>query len=175
MRFRQRKLKKVKKKRKKQERLSWTMIAFSAGGAIFVCAFLAFMCMQNEKAVEKTATTKLRVDLYRIGVALHQFRLDNDFYPATDQGLHALVEAPTAPPHPSSYDEEGYLEKVPNDPWGNPYVYRCPGKDAPYDLLTHGADGSPGGAKLDRDRSNREFDSPEETSPGRGEDTQNRD
>jgi len=174
MRFRQRKLKKVKKKRKKQERLSWTMIAFSAGGAAFICAFLAFMCMQNEKAIEKAATTKLRVDFYRVGVAIHQFRLDNDFYPTTSQGLRTLAEPPTEPPHPANYDQDGYLEKVPDDPWGNPYVYRSPGKNADYDLLTLGADGSPGGAKLDRDRSSREFEASEEVSSGEGDEAQAR-
>ena len=161
MKFRQRKIKKVKKKQKNAERLSWTMIAFSVGGVLFVSLFLTFMCMQNEKSRDKAATTELKVDFYRIGVALHQFHLDNGVHPTTSQGLQALLEKPSEPPLPSSYREDGYIETLPIDPWGVPYVYRCPGEKSPYDLLTHGADRSPGGTGLDRDRSSREFEGEE--------------
>lgn len=79
--------------------------------------------------------------------ALKLYKLDNGTYPATEQGLHALVEKPTVGQIPKNYKTEGYLEskQVPKDPWGNDYIYLSPGEHGDYDLCSYGADGVKGG------------------------------
>jgi len=76
--------------------------------------------------------------------ALDVYRLDNGAYPDQQSGLNALIEAPQT----ANEKWKGpYLKKtIPNDPWDNPYVYRAPGENAEYDLISYGADGRPGGA-----------------------------
>lgn len=81
------------------------------------------------------------------------YRLDNRRYPSTAQGLEALVARPVTPPAPPNWASGGYLAQVPVDPWGNPYVYRSPGEGAPYELISLGADGQPGGEGVDADLS----------------------
>lgn len=87
----------------------------------------------------------LRTDLRSIGSALELYRLDNQTYPTTAQGLAALATRPTAPPEPANWVTGGYLPQVPMDPWGNAYIYRSPGEGGAFDLISLGADGQPGG------------------------------
>jgi len=95
-------------------------------------------------------TARLQID--RLATVLDFYRLDVGSYPTTEQGLEALIEAPAG--------VEGwrgpYLEEKepPRDPWGNPFVYRAPGKERPFELLSLGADGRPGGEGEDADISN---------------------
>lgn len=78
--------------------------------------------------------------------ALERYRMDNGFFPTQEQGLDALRTKPGISPVPKDYPEEGYMRKIPSDPWGNPYVYLIPGsKGAPYEIISYGADGEPGG------------------------------
>ena len=93
-----------------------------------------------------------RTDIRAIGSALELYRLDNRTYPTTSQGLAALVERPASPPEPSNWAAGGYLDAVPQDPWGDVYVYASPGRDeAGFDLVSLGADGAPGGEGVDAD------------------------
>ncbi|RJR17574.1 MAG: type II secretion system protein GspG [Desulfobacteraceae bacterium] len=96
---------------------------------------------------EEARRMKARVQIEGIETALKLYRLDNGIYPTTEQGLQALVEAPTAGMLPRKWREGGYLEKgkVPKDPWGNEYVYLSPGLHGEFDLMSLGADGQPGG------------------------------
>lgn len=94
---------------------------------------------------EQARRTKAQVEIRQLGTALELFKLDNGFYPTTEQGLEALVRKPTTGRIPSNYPESGYIEKVPKDPWGNPYVYVCPGAHGDYDLESYGPDGQEGG------------------------------
>ncbi len=89
----------------------------------------------------------VKVQIRNIESALKLYKLDNGVYPTTEQGLHALVEKPTVGQVPKNYKPEGYLEskKVPQDPWGNDYVYLSPGEHGDYDLCSLGADGAKGG------------------------------
>jgi general secretion pathway protein G len=84
--------------------------------------------------------------------------MDNGRFPTTEQGLHALVQAPTSAPEPRSYRPGGYLQggKVPEDAWGNPYQYEMPGTNnvQGFDLWSLGADGQPGGNDTDADIGN---------------------
>ncbi|NUB42761.1 type II secretion system major pseudopilin GspG [Fertoebacter nigrum] len=94
-------------------------------------------------------------DLRTVAASLEMYRLDNRSYPTTAQGLAALTEAPTVAPLPPNWAEGGYLPQTPTDPWGRPYIYRAPGENAPYDLMSLGADGEPGGEGVNADISHR--------------------
>ncbi len=83
-----------------------------------------------------------------IAVVMQQlklYRLDNTFYPSTEQGLQALIVKPTTNPIPMNWKQGGYLERLPNDPWGRPYLYLNPGVKGEIDIMSYGADGQPGG------------------------------
>ena len=84
-------------------------------------------------------------DIASIKQALNLYRLDNARYPATDQGLQALVEKPASGPIPGNWKAGGYIERLPNDPWGAPYQYLNPGLHGEIDVFSLGADGAAGG------------------------------
>ncbi len=88
---------------------------------------------------------KVLADFKNIETALKIYRLDNYVYPTTEQGLEALVEASTLDPEPRNFKEGGYLEEVPLDPWGRPYLYMSPGEHGEVDIYSLGADGLAGG------------------------------
>ena len=92
-------------------------------------------------------------DINSIGQALKLYRLDNQGYPTTDQGLQALVAKPSAPPAPLNWKTGGYLDRLPKDPWGNEYKYLSPGvkNTNDVDVFSLGADGAPGGEGNDAD------------------------
>lgn len=105
---------------------------------------------------DEARQTKARIMIEGIETALKLYRLDNGFYPTTEQGLRALVEASTIQPVPRNWREGGYLEKgkVPKDPWGNDFAYLSPGTQGELDLLSYGADGQPGGEGKNKDITN---------------------
>ena len=92
-----------------------------------------------------------RQDIASLMQALKLYRLDNQRYPVTEQGLQALAARPTTPPVPNNWKSGGYLERLPNDPWGNPYQYLNPGLHGEIDIFSFGADGAPGGEANDAD------------------------
>ena len=92
-----------------------------------------------------------RQDVATLGAALKLYRLDNQRYPTTEQGLKALVEKPTVEPVPTNWKTGGYLDKLPRDPWGNAYQYLQPGVHGELDIFSLGADGQPGGTGNDAD------------------------
>ncbi len=100
---------------------------------------------------DQARVTVATTDLRTIAASLEMYRLDNRTYPNTAQGLAALAALPVELPHPTNWVAGGYLPIVPADPWGNPYVYRSPGESGAFDLLTLGADGTPGGSGADAD------------------------
>jgi general secretion pathway protein G len=93
---------------------------------------------------DEARRVKVIADLKSIAQALDLYRLDAGLYPTTQQGLAALVERPSAPPAPARWNPNGYLDRVPNDPWGHPYVY-FRSDDEHYQLKSFGADGVEGG------------------------------
>ena len=103
---------------------------------------------------DQAKVTVARSDIETISQALELFRLDNGFYPSTDQGLEALVKKPTVAPEPRNWNPEAYLKRMPVDPWGNPYLYLQPGNHGKYDLYSQGADGREGGEELNADVTN---------------------
>jgi general secretion pathway protein G len=92
-----------------------------------------------------------RQDISTILQALRLYRLDNLRYPTTEQGLAALVTPPTIAPAPPNWKAGGYLERIPKDPWGNPYRYLNPGIHGEIDVFSFGADGVAGGQGTDAD------------------------
>ena len=90
-------------------------------------------------------------DLATVVSALKLYRLDNQRYPTTEQGLAALVARPEQPPQPPNWKPGGYLERLPKDPWGRPYQYLNPGLKSEVDVFSFGADGQPGGTGIDAD------------------------
>lgn len=100
---------------------------------------------------DEARVTAAEAQLRNISSALDLYRLDNSHYPSTEQGLEALVEKPTGSPEPSNWNPEGYMNAIPQDPWGHEYQYVQPGSEGPYDLYSYGADGREGGENLNAD------------------------
>ena len=101
--------------------------------------------------------TKAQLDIRTLENALKLFKLDNGFYPSSDQGLRALVEKPTVGRDSPKWREGGYLEKeeLPKDPWNNDYIYLSPGvHNRDFDLWSYGGDGEEGGEGEDADIAN---------------------
>jgi general secretion pathway protein G len=112
---------------------------------IGMLAALVFPRLLPKVGKGRQAAAKAQIEL--LGQALDQFRLDTGRYPTTSEGLNALMV------NPGIENWEGpYLKKaVPNDPWGKPFNYQSPGSHGDYDLLSYGADGSPGGEGENKD------------------------
>ncbi len=103
---------------------------------------------------EQARVAKAKNDIRAIESALKLFKLDNGFYPTTEQGLKALITKPDIEPIPKNYHEGGYLDynSEPLDPWGHKYIYRSPGEGGrEYEIISLGADGKEGGEGYDRD------------------------
>ena len=103
---------------------------------------------------DEARVQKAQADFKAIETALKIYRLDNYVYPTTEQGLEALVEPSTLDPEPRNFREGGYLEEVPVDPWGRPYLYLSPGENKEIDIYTLGADGLSGGEDQNADIGN---------------------
>lgn len=105
---------------------------------IGVLAAMVIPRLTGRSEEAKRGVAKADIDL-NIATALRLYELDNGSYPATEEGLDALMAAPT-----TAKNWKGpYLEKKPLDPWAKPYVYKCPGTHRPndYDLSSLGKDG----------------------------------
>jgi general secretion pathway protein G len=111
---------------------------------LVIIGVLAALIVPNvlERA-EDARVTAARTDVNNLMQALKLYKLDNQRYPTSEQGLQALITKPNAPPIPANW--KPYLEKLPNDPWGRPYQYLNPGVKGEVDVMSLGADGQPGG------------------------------
>jgi general secretion pathway protein G len=114
-----------------------------------VLAALVVPKLLNRAGESKIAAAK--VDIATIMQALKLYKLDNQRYPTTEQGLPALLEKPTSGPAANGWKAGGYVEKMPKDPWGNQYQYLYPGIKGEIDVFSYGADGQPGGTGDDAD------------------------
>ena len=92
-----------------------------------------------------------KADIRAIESAMKLYRMDNFKYPTTDQGIDALVQRPA---DAKNWPTGGYLDKMPKDPWGEPYRYLSPGQNGEIDVFTLGADNAPGGEGVDADVGN---------------------
>ena len=121
---------------------------------VFILSLLA--AIVAPKIIGRTDDARIaeaKIQIKNFETALKLFKLDNAFYPSTEQGLAALIEKPATGQVPERYREGGYLEqrKIPADPWGNPYIYISPGVYGDFDLISYGADGKEGGEGKDAD------------------------
>lgn len=109
---------------------------------------------------DKAKQTKARVQIENLSSALKMYKIDNGRFPTSEQGLEALVVQPQSGDIPKKWKKGGYLakKKIPKDPWGNDYVYLCPGVNDDFDITSYGADGVPGGEDFNRDINSWEID-----------------
>ena len=111
------------------------MVILAILAAVIVPKFVG----RSEQAKHSAATNDVTV----LKGQLDAFEIDNGHYPTTEEGLQALVEKPNGD-YPNW--KKPYVEKLPTDPWGHPYVYRCPGSNGhDFDLLSAGSSGHEGG------------------------------
>lgn len=121
---------------------------------VFIIGLLSTVVVINVMGARSGAQIKTtRANLTALNGALQQYGLDMYDYPTTQEGLEALVERPAGAASNTRYRDGGYINKVPNDGWNRPFVYRKPGENSgrPYDLLSLGADGEPGGEEENAD------------------------
>lgn len=104
---------------------------------------------------DRAMTGKARADVATLEQAVETYRLDNLVFPTTEQGLQALVAPPAGLAQPERYRQGGYVRRLPEDPWGNPYQYRHPSvHGGQFDVWSWGADGREGGEGNDADIGN---------------------
>ena len=94
---------------------------------------------------DRAMVEKARADVALLEQAMESYRLENLAYPRTEDGLQALLKAPAGLARPERYRQGGYIRRLPDDPWGNPYQYAYPGRSGRFDIYSHGADGVAGG------------------------------
>ncbi|MEN1728257.1 MAG: type II secretion system major pseudopilin GspG [Pseudomonadota bacterium] len=90
-------------------------------------------------------SVKAAQDVQALVTALNMYKLDNFQYPSTEQGLDALIRQPSGQPPAANWKAGGYIDGLPNDPWGRPYQYLNPGLKGEIDVWSFGANGMPGG------------------------------
>jgi len=112
---------------------------------VIIGVLAALIVPQVMSRPDEARATAARTDIASIKQALNLYKLDNYRYPTTEQGLQALVKKPSVAPLAENWKGNGYLERVPKDPWGNPYRYLHPGLHGEIDVMSLGADGEAGG------------------------------
>jgi len=110
---------------------------------VLILGLLATMVMPKIlNRPEQARRMKAKIDIRNIESAIALFKTDTGQFPTTSQGFAALVTDPGI----RGYNKDGYLDKVPIDPWGSPYIYICPGQNRDYEVTSFGKDGEPGGS-----------------------------
>ena len=116
---------------------------------VIILGLLATLVLTNVMGREDEARINTaKAQIRSLEGALDSYKLDNGFYPTTDQGLDALIKKPESGHVPTKWREGGYLKpaRIPKDPWSKDYVYLSPGNEGrEYEIISYGADGEPGG------------------------------
>ncbi|HSO45941.1 MAG TPA: type II secretion system major pseudopilin GspG [Rhodoferax sp.] len=111
---------------------------------LLIIGVLAALIVPNVlDRADDARVTAAKTDVANLMQALKLYRLDNMRYPTAEHGLQALLVKPTTPPVPNNW--KNYLDKLPQDPWGQPYIYLNPGIKGEVDVMSYGADGQAGG------------------------------
>ena len=137
-----------------QNRLSgFTLIELMV--VVVILAVLAsFIAPNIISRPDDARAIKAKQDILTLENALQMYKLDNNDYPSTDQGLQALVEAPSGEPKANNWRKGGYIKKLNKDPWGRSYQYLNPGRFGEIDIFSLGKDGKPGGDQINQDIGN---------------------
>jgi general secretion pathway protein G len=115
---------------------------------VIIGLLVGYVAPRYFSQVGKSEVQVAKAQIDGLEKALDQYRLDTRRYPSAEQGLEAL----TARPSNESNWNGPYLKKaVPPDPWGRAYIYRTPGRNGDFDLVSYGRDGKPGGSGEDAD------------------------
>jgi len=122
------------------------LVAIAIMGILLSLVVINVLPAQDQAMVQKA-----RADIATLEQALDAYRLDMREYPSSEAGLQALV---TAPRDAANYRDGGYIRRLPDDPWGNPYQYVYPGQNGMLDIYSLGRDGREGGEGLDADIGN---------------------
>jgi len=127
----------------RQKQSGFTLIELMV--VIVILGLLAGLVLPNVFGnKEKADRQKVISDITTYESALAMYRLDNNRYPTTDQGLDALVNKPTLDPIPRNYNADGYVQRLSNDPWGYEYILISPGENGKLDIFSVGLDGEEG-------------------------------
>lgn len=117
---------------------------------LLIIGVLAALIVPNVlDRADDARVTAAKTDVNNLMQALKLYRLDNQRYPTAEQGLQALLTKPSTAPVPPNWKR--YLDLLPNDPWGKPYIYINPGVKGEVDVMSFGADGQAGGEGKDAD------------------------
>jgi general secretion pathway protein G len=131
-------------RRKLRKTLGFTLVEVLV--VIVILGILAAVIVPNVVGRAHDArVAAAKQDVATLSQALAMYKLDNARLPTAEQGLKALIEKPTGAPTPNNWRSGGYIPRLPNDPWGNPYQYANPGLRGEFDVFSFGADGKSGG------------------------------
>ena len=138
----------------RRKRAGFTLVEVMV--VVVIIGLLATVVVINVlPAQDRAMVEKAGADIAVLEQAVETYRLDNLTFPRTEDGLQALVSPPASLNRPERYRQGGYVRRLPDDPWGNPYQYRQPGRDnRPFEIISLGADGQEGGEGNDADISN---------------------
>ncbi len=140
----------MNKRMQQRKQRGFTLIEIMV--VVVILGILAAFVVPNlmDKPVQ-AKIIKAKSDISAIESALDLYRLDNNRYPTTDEGLEALMQKPA---DAQAWKEGGYLKKLPKDPWGKDYQYLNPGIHSTIDIFSYGADGADGGEAANADIGN---------------------
>ncbi len=128
---------------RKQRQQGFTLLEIMV--VIVILGILASLVVPNLMGNKEQADRQKAIsDLVALENALDMYKLDNNQYPTTEQGLEALVSRPQGEPEPRNYKEGGYIRRLPQDPWGHDYQLLSPGEQGNIDLFSVGLDGEAG-------------------------------
>lgn len=132
---------------KSRKRLGFTLVEMLVVLAIIAgLVGVVTVNVVHHQVKARIDTARLQISQLRSAVRLYQ--MEQGRAPTEEQGLDALVARSTRPPIPDKFPADGYLEgrRIPRDPWGHPYIYLSPGREqAPFEIISYGSDGEPGG------------------------------
>ncbi len=139
---------------RRRKRAGFTLVEVMV--VVVIIGLLATVVVINVlPAQDRAMVEKAGADIAVLEQAVETYRLDNLTFPRSEDGLQALVAPPASLNRPERYRQGGYVRRLPDDPWGNPYQYRQPGRDnRPFEIISLGADGQEGGEGNDADISN---------------------